>query len=55
MTTIAQAFNAITVAQGGTPKGGTIVDAIDALTDTLAGSDQPKPRDSTARHDSLNG
>jgi hypothetical protein len=39
--TIAQAFNDITVAQGGTPsKGGTITGAIDALNDTLAGSDQ---------------
>lgn len=43
MTTIAQAFNAITVAQGGTPKGATIVDAIDGLTDTLAGEDVPRP------------
>lgn len=40
--TIAQAFNEITLAQGGTPsKGGTIAGAIDALNDTLAGSDQP--------------
>lgn len=39
--TIAQAFNEITIAQGGTPsKGGTITGAIDALNDTLAGSDQ---------------
>jgi ABC-type transport system substrate-binding protein len=39
--TIAQAFNEITTAQGGTPsKGGTIAGAIDALNDTLAGSDQ---------------
>jgi len=40
--TIAQAFNDITLAQGGTPNaGGTIAGAIDALNDTLAGSDQP--------------
>lgn len=40
--TIAQAFNDITTAQGGTPNaGGTIAGAIDALNDTLAGSDQP--------------
>lgn len=40
--TIAQAFNEITIAQGGTPStGGTITGAIDALNDTLAGSDQP--------------
>lgn len=39
--TIAQAFNEITIAQGGTPStGGTITGAIDALNDTLAGSDQ---------------
>lgn len=39
--TIAQAFNEITIAQGGTPNaGGTIAGAIDALNDTLAGSDQ---------------
>ena len=39
--TIAQAFNEITTAQGGTPNaGGTIAGAIDALNDTLAGSDQ---------------
>lgn len=39
--TIAQAFNEITLAQGGTPNaGGTIAGAIDALNDTLAGSDQ---------------
>lgn len=40
--TIAQAFNEITVAQGGTPNySGTISGAIDALNDALAGSDQP--------------
>ena len=40
--TIASAFNDITVAKGGTPnKSGTIAGAIDALNDTLAGSDQP--------------
>ena len=40
--TIASAFNEITVAHGGRPsKGGTIAGAIDALNDTLAGSDQP--------------
>ena len=39
--TIAQAFNEITVAQGGTPStSGTITGAIDALNDALAGSDQ---------------
>lgn len=39
--TIAQAFNEIAVAQGGTPsKSGTIAGAIDALNDALAGSDQ---------------
>ena len=43
--TIAQAFNEITVAQGGTPNnGGTITGAIDALNDTLAGSDQEQGR-----------
>ena len=43
--TIAQAFNEITVAQGGTPNnGGTITGAIDALNDTLAGSDQAAGR-----------
>lgn len=43
--TIAQAFNEITVAQGGTPNnGGTIAGAIDALNDTLAGSDQAQGR-----------
>lgn len=40
--TIAQAFNEIAIAQGGTPNnGGTIAGAIDALNDVLAGSDQP--------------
>lgn len=40
--TIAGEFNKITEAQGGTPStSGTIVGAIDALNDTLAGSDQP--------------
>ena len=39
--TIAQAFNEIAVAQGGTAsKSGTIAGAIDALNDALAGSDQ---------------
>ena len=39
--TIAQAFNEIAVAQGGTPSAsGTITGAIDALNDALAGSDQ---------------
>lgn len=39
--TIAQAFNEITVAQGGTAStSGTIAGAIDALNDALAGSDQ---------------
>lgn len=39
--TIAQAFNDIAIAQGGTPsKSGTIAGAIDALNDALAGSDQ---------------
>lgn len=39
--TIAQAFNEIAVAQGGTAsKSGSITDAIDALNDALAGSDQ---------------
>lgn len=39
--TIAQAFNEIAVAQGGTAsKSGSIADAIDALNDALAGSDQ---------------
>ena len=39
--TIAQAFNEIAAAQGGTPNNsGTIAGAIDALNDTLAGSDQ---------------
>jgi hypothetical protein len=40
--TIADAFNEITIAQGGTPNySGTIAAAIDSLNDTLAGSDQP--------------
>lgn len=40
--TIVDAFNEITVAQGGTPNySGTIAGAIDALNDALAGSDQP--------------
>lgn len=40
--TIAQAFNDIAVAQGGTAsKNGSIASAIDALNDALAGSDQP--------------
>lgn len=40
--TIADAFNEITIAQGGTPNySGTIASAIDSLNDTLAGSDQP--------------
>ena len=40
--TIADAFNEITAAQGGTPNySGTIAAAIDALNDALAGSDQP--------------
>lgn len=39
--TIAQAFNEIAVAQGGTAaKSGNIASAIDALNDALAGSDQ---------------
>ena len=39
--TIAQAFNDIATAQGGTPSSsGTIAGAIDALNDALAGSDQ---------------
>lgn len=43
--TIAQAFNEITIAQGGKPNdGGTITGAIDALNDTLAGSDQAQGR-----------
>lgn len=43
MSTIAQAFNQITTAQGGTPDtSGSITGAIDALNDTLAGSDQPR-------------
>ena len=40
--TIAQAFNEIAVAQGGTAStSGTVAGAIDALNDALAGSDQP--------------
>lgn len=40
--TIADAFNEIAVAQGGTAStSGTIAGAIDALNDALAGSDQP--------------
>ena len=40
--TIVDAFNEITVSQGGTPNySGTIAGAIDALNDALAGSDQP--------------
>lgn len=43
MSSISQAFNEITTAQGGTPDtSGSITGAIDALNDTLAGSDQPK-------------
>lgn len=43
--TIASAFNEIAVAQGGTAsKSGTITGALDALTDALAGSDQPAPQ-----------
>lgn len=43
--TIAKAFNDIAVAQGGTAsKSGTITGALDALTDALAGSDQPAPQ-----------
>lgn len=43
--TIAAAFNDIAVAQGGTAsKSGTITGALDALTDALAGSDQPAPQ-----------
>ena len=37
--TIVQEINKITVAHGGTPKGNTISQAIDALNDALAGSD----------------
>ena len=40
--TIVQEINKITVAHGGTPKGNTISQAIDALNDALAGSDQPE-------------
>lgn len=43
--TIAQAFNEIAAAHGGTAaKGGTITAAIDALNDALAGSDQPQAK-----------
>lgn len=43
--TIAKAFNDIAVAQGGTASNsGTITGALDALTDALAGSDQPAPQ-----------
>lgn len=43
--TIASAFNEIAVAQGGTAdNSGTIAGAVDALTDALAGSDQPAPQ-----------
>ena len=43
--TIAQAFNEIAVAQGGTAaKSGAITAAIDALNDALAGSDQPQAK-----------
>lgn len=43
--TIASAFNEIAVANGGTAsKSGTITGALDALTDALAGSDQPAPQ-----------
>lgn len=43
MSSISQAFNEITTAQGGTPDvSGSITGAIDALNDTLAGSDQPR-------------
>lgn len=41
--TIADAFNDITVANGGTPDtSGTIAGAIDKLVDTLAGEDVPE-------------
>lgn len=41
--TIASAFNDIVTAQGGTPsKDGTITGALDALNDTLSGSDQQR-------------
>lgn len=43
--TIAQAFNEIAVAQGGTAnQSGTIAGALDALNDALAGSDQPQAK-----------
>lgn len=43
--TIAQAFNEIAVAQGGTAaKSGAITAAIDALNDALAGSDQQQAK-----------
>ena len=43
--TIASAFNEIAVAQGGTAaKSGAITEAIDALNDALAGSDQPQAK-----------
>ena len=43
--TIASAFNDIAVAQGGTAsKGNTISDALDALTDALAGENIPQGR-----------
>lgn len=43
--TIAQAFNEIAVAQGGTANpSGTIAGAIDALNDALAGSDQQQAK-----------
>ena len=43
---IASAFNEITVAHGGSPSNsGAITDAIDALNDALAGSDQQGARD----------
>lgn len=41
--TIASAFNDIVTAQGGTPsRDGTITGALDALNDTLSGSDQQR-------------
>lgn len=41
--TIASAFNDIVTAQGGTPSAdGTITGALDALNDTLSGSDQQR-------------
>ena len=43
--TIASASNEIAVANGGTAdNSGTIAGAVDALTDALAGSDQPAPQ-----------